>query len=239
MKILFAHIPKNAGTAIATVFLKALGSEEVFNFENGPQSDDFQIHRNRIIDRYSFITGHVPVSLYGDALSRFDVIICVIRNPLDRFWSVFRFLGNAPGSAVLSADEFLERFYLSNPATRNEQIGYFAEENRYRSAVERVCGDRRVFVLRFEKLQEDLAMLLATIDLPGALGELRGRRWFRPWKVPNLERINVTKASASLWEWLNADRYAKCHHWFEEDFLFYEFARRNLVGGRPVGSSWP
>ncbi|MDZ5460321.1 sulfotransferase family 2 domain-containing protein [Azohydromonas lata] len=156
-KIFFSHIPKNSGTSVDEYFISLLGVDNVFGCSITEQCRrDFYEHTQNIIERYTFISGHLPSNSLGPWADSFSSVFFVVREPMRRFVSMANYICESYDdyNDIRSLSEFGERFYFSNVSTRNEQCGYIGEVNTCGSALKQLKRPNFV-ALRHEYIAED------------------------------------------------------------------------------------
>lgn len=162
-KFIFIHIPKTGGTSIRQVL------EEY--------SDDIRLHltssakamvANRQAAGLSVNPPHATLNTSANMLdvdlSEF-IVVCVVRNPVDRLVSYYKYLKHKnkahrlhPAANSLSIDDFVEHFILDKGHDTKAQFSYFAPNKDLI-----VKGHA---VLRFENLESDFAQMQTTLGMP-------------------------------------------------------------------------
>lgn len=181
-KLFFDHVPKNAGSSVRTAFINALGSEHVSAQLEGEASQALSTNNS-----YHFVSGHFwfkpNIGLPVDRLC-----LTVLRDPVDRFFSLYYYVRNYPDAGrkdvrllhELSVNEIIdlmpENDYLhrmmSNPQARHyAQIAWdgkqsFDDDNVYKMA----CGALEGF--DFIGVQEMLGAFLANVFAKTQLGRV-------------------------------------------------------------------
>ena len=124
-RLVHMHVPKTAGTALRSAFVKHFsGSCRIF-----PEWDEKK-YKDVNVDDYDFFSGHFGFDtakrLNGD-------IVTVLRHPVDRFLSVYYFWKQlyTTGVEKSSNTELAHRFDLADFVTLNDQLGLLEEfQNR-------------------------------------------------------------------------------------------------------------
>lgn len=157
-KCIFVHIPKTAGTSIEMSFLEELGLDkynrhalllgESNNSDCGP----------RVV---SHLTAKEYVDYYFVSQSLFNEYykFSVVRHPLKRLYSSYKFLGYAD---YISFETFV--LYKLDGLMSSTKFGFFLKpqmEYLFRN------GECIVdYIIRFESLQEDFDIIKSALDLP-------------------------------------------------------------------------
>lgn len=111
-RIVHMHIPKTAGTSVNRAFESHYAQERVFTGSYEPDFNAIDVHK------YDFYRGHIGYELASTLEAN---IVCVLRDPIDRFLSVYYYWqqlyqdqqvqrSGVKAAAILSLDEFVERF---------------------------------------------------------------------------------------------------------------------------------
>tara|TARA_R100000005_G_C4900529_1_gene142925 strand:- start:33 stop:638 length:606 start_codon:yes stop_codon:yes gene_type:complete len=144
-KLIFIHIPKNAGTSI----IKAMGVENIF-FDK--TIEEYKEHYDEYWDKYKKFT--------------------VVRDPIDRFISAYKFARmKESGWFSATGEEGLEKhahYELCNKMDINEYTSYLyknnKEFNRWNIPQTFIISNENNeieidYYVRFENLQEDLSKI--------------------------------------------------------------------------------
>jgi hypothetical protein len=215
MKILFCHIPKNAGTSISSYLLNYFGEASTFGVF-GDTVKGFYTYTDNIINRYDFISGHIPLSTIESHVDSFDVIFCVVRNPLSRFISMSNYVTRTQNEYSHLAGDFegfFQHYYLSNGPTRNEQCGYIGFCNTFASVIDRLNKSKKLIILRHEHLEADFAKFCSQVGIP----------------FTGLPSLNLSAAALAdrQAEFINVISGSELHgqlfNWFKDDFLLYDY----------------
>lgn len=226
VKILFCHIPKNAGTAITSLIQPHFPtwqvwaphwSELVFN--------QFMADKSGIIDNNSFIAGHIPLEQIEGFLPRFDHIFAVVRHPADRALSMYEFMkitGAIPEGMDL--DEFFHTYFAGNIATRNQQCGYLGKENTFHSVADRLSDLPSLKVFTMEQLGH----------LDAVLHDIGFRQ------DEGLTKINVTEGRSLKWDQVDKKLQREIYQWFDGDVTLYDYLTNSpAFGPREIPSMIP
>jgi len=207
-KVLFCHIPKNAGTSIAAHLVSQFSWPEIFGLDGQKLLLEHLVeHRKGVVETHNFVSGHIPLSSIEDVLDQFDLILAIVRPPLERLISHHRyFIQEGQVSGDISLEEFLDTIYVCNPSTRNAQCGFIGKENRFLSVRERLASTPSLRIVPYHAL-ERLNAVAAEFDL-------------KPFHIP---RLNVTRVKADPWAGLTPAFYSRVFDWFSEDFLLYDY----------------
>lgn len=179
-KFFFDHVPKNAGSSIRTAFIDALGSEHVSAQLEGEASQALLSNSS-----YRFVSGHFWFKpMVGLPLDR--VCLTALRDPVDRFLSLFHYVRNYPDAGrkdvrllhELSLDEITdlapENYYLQrmmcNPQAKHyAQITWDGKQNFDDDTVYKMaCTALENF--DFVGVQENLGSFLTNIFAKTKLG---------------------------------------------------------------------
>ena len=163
-KVIYIHIPKTAGTAVEQYFLDIRG----LDVKNRPAMGIFINDKKSDLERQN---GHCSLEMYesfyfGGKIPEEYKIFTVVRNPISRFWSEYRYRRlpppnrfpihmNLPASAL--------KFLTENP------VGVLKDLNSHmRSQYKYLEGTscERVEVIKFENIGEDFKRLQLEWDLP-------------------------------------------------------------------------
>jgi hypothetical protein len=127
--VLFLHIPKTGGTSFLTVLGNVFGDRRVRRLHVDDETAQAQIHRIVADDLQDIdcLAGHFPIHWFARYLDAFHPFT-ILRDPVDRVMSLFRFLKRAPQSEIerlelregFGFDDFIESRAQENYAqTRN------------------------------------------------------------------------------------------------------------------------
>ena len=127
--VLFLHIPKTGGSSFLTALGNVFGERRVRRLRYAEEMTQAQIDRivSDEIQHIDCLVGHFPIHLFANCLDRFRPFT-ILRDPVDRVMSLFRFLKSAPQSETerlelregFGFDDFIESRVAENYAqTRN------------------------------------------------------------------------------------------------------------------------
>jgi Sulfotransferase family len=127
--VLFLHIPKTGGSSFLTALGNVFGERRVRRLRHAEEMTQAQIDRivSDEIQHIDCLVGHFPIHLFANCLDRFRPFT-ILRDPVDRVMSLFRFLKRAPQSETerlelregFGFDDFIESRVAENYAqTRN------------------------------------------------------------------------------------------------------------------------
>src|SRR4030095_1721892 len=127
--VLFLHIPKTGGGSLLTVLGNVFGERRVRRLRGAAEMTQAQIDRivSDEIQDIDCLVGHFPIHLFAKCLDTFRPFT-ILRDPVDRVMSLFRFLKRAPQSETerlelregFGFDDFIESRLPENYAqTRN------------------------------------------------------------------------------------------------------------------------
>ncbi|HEX3862952.1 MAG TPA: sulfotransferase family 2 domain-containing protein [Stellaceae bacterium] len=207
-KVMFCHIPKNAGTSIAAHLVGQFSWPEIFGLDGQKLLLKHLIeHQKGVVQTHSFVSGHIPLSCIEDVLDQFDLIIAIVRPPLERLISHYQyFIQEGHVRDEISLEEFLDTSYVANPSTRNAQCGYLGKDNRFLSVKERLASTPSLRLVPYHALDR-LDAVAEEFDL----------------KPFHLSRLNVSRVKVDPWASLTPALYNKVFDWFSEDFLMYDY----------------
>jgi len=99
--VFFLHIPKTAGGSLITIFQNLFSDARVIRLRD---YDDLQPHSvqkfiSDNIGRFDCLIGHLPIHVLGDHRNSFR-IFTLLRDPVERVLSMFRFLKRMPADAI-------------------------------------------------------------------------------------------------------------------------------------------
>ncbi|HEX9425683.1 MAG TPA: sulfotransferase family 2 domain-containing protein [Pyrinomonadaceae bacterium] len=127
--VLFLHIPKTGGSSFLTVLGNVFGERRVRRLRRAEEMAQAQIDRiiSGEIQDIDCLVGHFPIHAFAKCLDTFRPFT-ILRDPVDRVMSLFRFLKSAPHSEIerlglpesFGFDDFIESRVPENHAqTRN------------------------------------------------------------------------------------------------------------------------
>ena len=127
--VLFLHIPKTGGSSFLTVLGNVFGEARVRRLRSADEMAQAQIDRivSDEIQDIDCLVGHFPIHVFAKYLDMFRPFT-ILRDPVHRVMSLFRFLKRAPQSETkrlelregFGFDDFIESRVAENYAqTRN------------------------------------------------------------------------------------------------------------------------
>jgi hypothetical protein len=215
MKTILIHIPKNAGSSICEYFISAYGDGSCYGIDEDGGSAHFLAYADQIIDRYDFISGHVPLGLIDHYVHKFDLIICSVRNPFTRFLSMANYIceNYDEYGGISSLACFADAFYFSNVATRNEQCGYIGQVNTFWSALDSI-RKYGIVVMRHEDINKDFIGLCVSKGLSAV--ELKVENYSK------VKRFSVLDLAA------DHELIADLSRWFSDDIILHDYISGDL-----------
>jgi chondroitin 4-sulfotransferase 11 len=154
-KFAFIHIPKTAGTSIKNLLLPYANKDQIkFDGENVTDLNGFKPHK---------------IFTYEDSLKYKDYFkFCFVRNPFERYVSLWKFLLNRPNNEInkenMSFEKFVD-FIVSRKTVHSLlQVEYFLA-NQTVSHVD--------FVGRYENLKDDVKKLLEFLKIEESADNLK------------------------------------------------------------------
>lgn len=216
MKVLFCHIPKSAGTSVGVHIAKQFADDQLYAVDQVSNTlSDFVQDRHEIVERFSLIAGHVPLGQIEDILPRFDLILAVVRHPIERLISMYKFMRMMRYvDQDIPFEKFFREVFSGNIATRNEQCGYIGRSNLFKAVVDRIASLQSLRVLAVENLDR-LDDVLKPFGLTG-LG---------------IETLNVSKKEDIDWNGFDRAFHAEVYQWFDGDMLLHDYLTRSPAIG--------
>jgi hypothetical protein len=215
--VLFLHIPKTGGSSFLTVLGNVFGERRVRRLRRAEEMTQAQIACivSDEIQDIDCLVGHFPIHLFPNCLDTFRPFT-ILRDPVDRVMSLFRFLKGAPQSETerlelpegFGFDDFIESRVPENYAqTRNlicrmlcgdEEMSDPLTVAFWRPRNPGALVDQALATLRRIDfgLVEDMPLTQALLQRAWAtkfkLGEYRKNASVRPgaeWTARNIQRI--------------------------------------------------
>ncbi|HZR04907.1 MAG TPA: sulfotransferase family 2 domain-containing protein [Candidatus Udaeobacter sp.] len=215
--VLFLHIPKTGGSSFLTVLGNVFGERRVRRLLGTEEMA--QAHIDRIvsdeIQDIDCLAGHFPIHAFAKCLDMFRPFT-ILRDPVDRVMSLFRFLKRAPQSETerlelregFGFDDFIESRVPENYAqTRNSMCrmlcgdaemsdpsaAAFWQPRDPGSLVDQALATLRAIDFGLvEDMQSTLALLQSAWATKFNLGEYRKNASNAPgaeWTAHNIQRI--------------------------------------------------
>lgn len=231
--ILFLHIPKTAGSTFLLILQNTFGDNRVRRIQKVDDGTPKIINEivSTAMDNISCLVGHVPIYLFDNHIDRFQVFT-MLRNPVSRVFSLFRFLKQQnPGeiqrlglSAEFSLEEMLDsktpeiysqinngmvRMLCGNIGLYDPAYPTFWKTERQRSALEgAILNLERVNFGLSEEMEKSL--------------KLAQRKWSVPYKFLNY-RENTTMHDRSRRNKVLVDRVTEMNRM---DIALYKKAQQ-------------
>lgn len=246
--LLFLHIPKTAGTSFLVMLQNLFGDGNVLRLamEDANIPERLAILAGGGIDEYACLNGHLPAHLFSATLDRYEAFT-LLRNPIHRVMSLFRFLRHHPvehlGSISLrpgfSFDEFIDcrspyvhqqvhngmtRMLCDNPAATDHKTPLFWTLSDQPAVLESAMATLgRIEIGLVEQFEATHALLRERWGIPYALAPLR---------------LNTTASGETETDALRLRRIVERN---TLDIALYEaaaalFAQRNRVSTRPASA---
>jgi hypothetical protein len=207
MKLLFCHIPKNAGTSLAVHLSSQFPPGETFGIDNKRLFvEDLLADRYNIISNHSFVSGHISLELIRDAIPLFDAVVAIVRPPAERLASMFAYKRRTDERwSGTDLPTFLSEYYCENVATRNEQCSYIGRINTFESCLEVVENTPNLHIVHsynMHKLSSVLSPYGLSVD-----------------GLPSLNRSNEVSSDAVF----DTKVYRDAFDWFDGDFALSDY----------------
>ena len=162
-KFVFIHIPKTGGTSIRQV-LEEYSDDIRPHLTKRAKAEAAKLEASGLSVGFTHSTLNFAANILDVDLSKF-IVVCVVRNPVDRMVSYYKYLRHKDKehrlhslAKSLSFDHFVENFILDRGNDTRTQFSYFAPNIDLT-----VKGHA---VLRYENLESDFAQMQTSLGMP-------------------------------------------------------------------------
>ena len=222
-RILHLHVTKSAGTAVRAALTKANGGTlRIF-----PHNDEKE-YKNFDANDYDVFSGHfgfeTAVTIGGD-------IITILRNPVDRFLSVYYFWRKLyKTKSEISLNTIIASKYSIDDFVMIKDEPFMLEELYNRATWQIACGSSLAHRRRKRSLgktdQDILQMALANLRTFAVVGIQEdmlsfAHKFTEKFRIDiNVERLNVTRERADIAD-VSVRTLTKIREWVHLDMELY------------------
>lgn len=199
-KILFPHIPKTAGTSLITVLGNLFGEGNIYRYtQESTPPERMPLLLQEMFRTHAVLIGHIPVHFW-ERLFESAPAITVLRDPIDRVISLFRFLKTRPPEETRIRMGLRENFTFEEFLT-GASPGVFTQVNNgmcfflgSTMANERLSIESDPAMMFYNAKVNLGRMSFAFVDtLPERLNA-----WTRGWGIPFPVRLPYENATKDL-----------------------------------------
>lgn len=167
-ELLFVHIAKTAGLSLHSQLTSAFGEAASIRFGDFASVQRFQGLSGDRLRRYRYITGHIPLKDFRAKGISYPAIT-VIRKPIDRLVSMYRYLNQSdhPDHVKLkfrSFEHFAE-YVRSQAPLRNDQCEYIGGSKTFGAALDTIARET-LYVVPLCRFGDMVGVLSALLPRP-------------------------------------------------------------------------